>query len=222
MFSDHGVAELLQTPAVELYPWSVSGMYSIAPWSRRRPGDQAAVRPKMPVAFSQASSPRWARFRFPGWLPRAARLRRIGMLRLPGRQRAVLRGIEASLLADDLPLGSQFAVFTRETRLQPMPRTERVPAWSWRLCLVLAAGGVIVAGGALALSGLASGSHLRPGSAVQPGADRWRGDGRAAAAACLPAVCRLPGAPKPRDSAAVPAAALVNRGYGATGHSGTG
>jgi Protein of unknown function (DUF3040) len=99
-------------------------------------------------------------------------LRRIGMLRLPGRQRSVLQGIEASLLAGDLRLGSQFAVFTRETRLQPMPRTERVPAWSWRLCLVLVAGGVIVAGGALALSGLASGSHLRPGNAVQPGADR--------------------------------------------------
>ena len=119
------------------------------------------------------------------------------MLRLPGRQRSVLRGIEASLLADDVRLGSQFAVFTRETRLQPMPRTERVPAWSWRLCLVLVAGGVIVAGGALALSGLASGSHLPPGSAVQPGADRWRGDGMAVAAACLPAVCRLLVSPSP-------------------------
>jgi Protein of unknown function (DUF3040) len=172
MFSDHGVAELLQTPAVELYPWSVSGMYRIAPWSRRKPGDQAAVRPKMPVAFSQASSPRWAPIRSPGRLPRAARLRRIGMLRLSGRQRLVLRGIEASLLADDVRLGSQFAAFTRETRLQPMPRTERVPARSRRLCLVLVAGGVIMAGGALALSGLASGSHLRPGNAVQPGADR--------------------------------------------------
>jgi Protein of unknown function (DUF3040) len=119
------------------------------------------------------------------------------MLRLPGRQRSVLRGIEASLLADDLRLDSQFAVFTRETRLQAMPRTERVPAWSWRMCLVLAAGGVIVAGGALALSGLAPGSHLRPGSAVQPGADRWPGDGMAVAAVCLPVVCRLPGEPRP-------------------------
>ena len=38
----------------------------------------------------------------------------------------------------------------------------------------------------------------------------------AVATACLPAVCRLPGESKPGDSAAVPAAALVNpraRGY---------
>jgi hypothetical protein len=50
-----------------------------------------------------------------------------GVSRAARQQRALDR-IEKTLLADDLPLGSLFAVFTRLTLEDAMPRTERVEA----------------------------------------------------------------------------------------------
>src|ERR1700722_5417281 len=46
----------------------------------------------------------------------------------PGRQRRVLNRIEKTLLADDLRLGSLFAVFTRLAGEDAMPTAERVEA----------------------------------------------------------------------------------------------
>lgn len=46
----------------------------------------------------------------------------------PSRQRRALNRIEKTLLADDLRLGSLFAVFTRLTREDAMPQAKRVKA----------------------------------------------------------------------------------------------
>jgi hypothetical protein len=51
---------------------------------------------------------------------------------LPASQQRKLGGIEKTLLADDLRLGSLFAIFTRLTRHEAMPGTELVEARSWR------------------------------------------------------------------------------------------
>ena len=51
---------------------------------------------------------------------------------LPGSQKRALGGIEETLLADDLRLGSLFAIFTRLTRHEAMPWTERVEAGPWQ------------------------------------------------------------------------------------------
>ena len=45
---------------------------------------------------------------------------------LPARQRRDLQRIEQALLADDAGLGSMFAVFTRLTAQEAMPRAEHV------------------------------------------------------------------------------------------------
>ena len=45
---------------------------------------------------------------------------------LPPSEQRALGGIEKTLLADDLPLGSLFAIFTRLTGHEAMPGTERV------------------------------------------------------------------------------------------------
>jgi len=56
---------------------------------------------------------------------------RTGMMSLPASQQRKLGGIEKTLLADDLRLGSLFAIFTRLTGHEAMPGTERVEAGSW-------------------------------------------------------------------------------------------
>jgi hypothetical protein len=201
-------------PGGRAIPLERVGMYRIAPWSRRRPGDQAAVRPKMPAAFPSASWPGRAGLRPSGWRPRAARWRRIGMLSLPGRQRSVLRGIEAS------------------TRSSPFSRAR--PAC--RRCL-RPSGFRPGHGGGVWCSWPAASSWpaARSRSAGWPPA-RTSGRGAPFSPARIAGremawprppcacrfVCRLPGEPKPRDRAAGHAAAVVNHGYGATGHSGTG
>jgi hypothetical protein len=95
------------------------------------------------------------------WESRAAGLCRRGLLRLPGGHRLVLREIEAALLADDLRLGSEFAIFTRDARRSAMPPTERVRPWPWpqHLNPALLTGGLAVACGAL-LIGLAPGRKV--------------------------------------------------------------
>ena len=51
---------------------------------------------------------------------------------LPARQRRALNRIERTLLADDLCFGSLFAIFTRLTSPEAMPRIERVEAKAGR------------------------------------------------------------------------------------------
>ncbi len=52
---------------------------------------------------------------------------------LPARQRRALNSIEKTLLAGDPHFGSLFAVFTRLTWHEAMPRTEVVKPGRWQL-----------------------------------------------------------------------------------------
>lgn len=52
---------------------------------------------------------------------------------LPTRQQRALDRIEQALAAEDPRLGSMFAIFTRLTRHEPLPVTERVGARLRRL-----------------------------------------------------------------------------------------
>lgn len=120
----------------------------------------------------------------PGWPPRAAQLCRQGVLRLPGGQQWALRRIEALLLADDLRLDSQFALFARLADGEAMPLTERVPVWPWRLDLAVMTGALVMAGSALTLCWLASGLRTYPAGAAQAG-------GRHATVRASPAILQL-------------------------------
>ena len=84
---------------------------------------------------------------------------------LPGSQQRALGGIEETLLADDLRLGSLFAIFTRLTRHEAMPWIERVEPGPW-LRLRPALAGVI---GLIAVISVLMLSLLVPGRQVCPG-----------------------------------------------------
>jgi hypothetical protein len=55
------------------------------------------------------------------------------MMSQPARQQRALDRIEKTLLADDPGLGSMFAIFTRLTRHEAMPMTERVRTRLWQV-----------------------------------------------------------------------------------------
>jgi hypothetical protein len=75
------------------------------------------------------------------------------MMSLPVRQQRALKRIEKTLLADDVPLGSLFTIFTRLALHDAMPWTERVRTGLGRLHPVLvAAAGLVVVAGALMVS----------------------------------------------------------------------
>jgi hypothetical protein len=85
----------------------------------------------------------------------AVRLCWKGIVRLPGAQPLLLRRIERSLLAEDLRLDSEFAIFARSARGQEMPSTEQTGARSRALrACGLPAASLAAAGGALVLSWL--------------------------------------------------------------------
>jgi len=90
------------------------------------------------------------------------------MMSLPASQQRKLGGIEKTLLADDLRLGSLFAIFTRLTGHEAMPGTERVETGSWRRLrpAVLGTIGLIAVVGVLMLSLLVPGPSVCPAAAT--------------------------------------------------------
>jgi hypothetical protein len=86
------------------------------------------------------------------------------MMSLPGSQQRALGGIEETLLADDLRLGSLFAIFTRLTRHEAMPWTERVEAGPWQRVRPALVGAI----GLIAVISVLMLSLLVPGRSNQP------------------------------------------------------
>jgi hypothetical protein len=77
---------------------------------------------------------------------RWARACRTRLVSLPGGQRLALWRMERALLAEDLRLDSAYTIFSRDTRHDAMPLTERLPPRPWRQqAALIAATGLAVA-----------------------------------------------------------------------------
>ena len=86
---------------------------------------------------------------------------------LPARQERILSGIENALRAGEPRMASRFAIFTRLTRDEELPRTEQLMPQPW-LRRVLAS-----AGRACRFSFPGPGHAASPRCGPPPGCGRW-------------------------------------------------